>query len=174
MMRYAMTKGVQINTPIQVGFGSQALRIGIILTLTSFWPHPYALVVTQLLDSIGTGVNGMATMQITMVLTKDTSKFGLVFSIVNLCGFCRGALRNLISGFIVTATNYRIRLIFLLCPIALSIVFIYLLEVQSNPDQCVNKEKYQKEIPLSTASDIELNPEDIEAGSWGTKIVTVE
>jgi len=164
MMDYAMTKGVQVNTPIQVGFGSQALRIGIIITLTSFWPNPYALVATQLLDGIGAGVNGMATMQITMVLTKGTNKFGLIFSIVNLCGFCGGALSNLISGFIVTATSYRIGFVFLLCPIALSMVFICLLEVQSNPDQCADKEKDQKEIPLSTASDVELDPEDTEAG----------
>eukprot|EP00588_Corethron_pennatum_P001557 CAMPEP_0194284228 /NCGR_PEP_ID=MMETSP0169-20130528/27084_1 /TAXON_ID=218684 /ORGANISM="Corethron pennatum, Strain L29A3" /LENGTH=541 /DNA_ID=CAMNT_0039029993 /DNA_START=234 /DNA_END=1856 /DNA_ORIENTATION=- len=138
-MNYYVTKGTRINIPILIGFGSQALRIGLILVLSYYWPNEYALIATQLLDGLGAGVNGLATMLVTKFLTVGTNKFGLVFSVVNMSGFCGGALSNLISGFIVTATSYEIGFIFLLVPIVLSLLLINLLEVPTDWDRSAEK-----------------------------------
>jgi len=132
---YYVAKGVRINTPILIGFGSQALRIGIILVLSYLWPNEYALVATQLLDGLGAGVNGLGIVLITNLLTKGKNNFGVVFSIINICHFTGAALSNLISGFIVTATSYEIGFISLLCPILLSLILIILLEVPSDWDK---------------------------------------
>eukprot|EP00593_Proboscia_inermis_P014870 CAMPEP_0171305082 /NCGR_PEP_ID=MMETSP0816-20121228/14871_1 /TAXON_ID=420281 /ORGANISM="Proboscia inermis, Strain CCAP1064/1" /LENGTH=138 /DNA_ID=CAMNT_0011785629 /DNA_START=15 /DNA_END=431 /DNA_ORIENTATION=+ len=134
-----MKKGVRINIPILIGFGSQALRIGIILALTYTWSNPYALVATQLLDGIGAGVNGLAIMQLTKLLTNGTNNFGLAFSAINFCGFLGGALSNLISGLIVTATSYEIGFVWLLCPIMASLFFINLVAVPGSDHSKKNK-----------------------------------
>mmetsp|Transcript_39192 Transcript_39192/g.47137 ORF Transcript_39192/g.47137 Transcript_39192/m.47137 type:complete len:574 (-) Transcript_39192:96-1817(-) len=150
-MDYFVNTGVRINIPILIGFGSQALRIGIILILSYVWPNQYALVATQLLDGLGAGVNGLAILQVTKLLTSGTSKFGVVYSFIHFFGSCGGALSNLLSGFIVEATSYETGFIFLLCPIVVSLILINLLEVQADLKQFA--EEVDSNIDITIESD---------------------
>lgn len=131
MMDYLTKKGVRINIPVLIGFGSQALRIGIILAISHMGQHSCALVATEVFDGIGAGMTGLGIMQITKALTNGTNKFGVAFSLMNSSGFLGGALSNLISGYIVTSTGYETGFIVLLYPIFLSVLFINLLEVET-------------------------------------------
>lgn len=133
MMDYLQAKGLRINIPILIGFGAQAMRIVIILGLRYYWANPYAFVATQFFDGIGAGVNGLGAMQVTKALTNGTNRFGKAFSVVNFCGFAGGGISNVISGYIVTLTNYNTGFICLFFPILLSLLLVHIMTVETTP-----------------------------------------
>uniref|UniRef100_A0A7S0CGF3 Major facilitator superfamily (MFS) profile domain-containing protein n=1 Tax=Proboscia inermis TaxID=420281 RepID=A0A7S0CGF3_9STRA len=129
---YLLKAGYRINVPVFIGFASLPIRITSIVALAYFWPNPYALIATQVFDGIGAGVFGLAAMQITMLLTQGTGRFGVVFSLINATGLFGGAMSNLISGYIVDYASYQISFMVLGLAGFVALALVCLLSVPKN------------------------------------------
>jgi MFS family permease len=128
---FTNTLGRTINVPIMIGFGALIARICCILVLLNHFRNPYALLATQVFDGLGVGVNGLAILRVTKTLTENTNRFGLVFSIVNMCWAFGGALSMLVAGYLVDLTRYEIALASLLAPGVLCLIFLSVTKVQA-------------------------------------------
>ena len=130
MMDFFTNRGYRINVPIFIGYSLLIPRILIIFLLLKYWPNPYALVATQMIDGIGAGVNGLAVMKVTKDLTYGSNSFGVAIALTGAFEAFGAAMSNLCSGYVVTAVGYEAGFLFLLLPAVLCPILILTLKVK--------------------------------------------
>jgi MFS family permease len=112
-----------------IGFAVLPLR-GILYTFTS---NPYALIGIQLLDGIGTGIFGVVGVLVIADLTKGTGRFNLMQGALATATGIGASLSNLMTGYVVQATNYNVGFGLLAAIAGVALVFYGLLVPETKP-----------------------------------------
>eukprot|EP00548_Thalassiothrix_antarctica_P001946 CAMPEP_0194147090 /NCGR_PEP_ID=MMETSP0152-20130528/22514_1 /TAXON_ID=1049557 /ORGANISM="Thalassiothrix antarctica, Strain L6-D1" /LENGTH=479 /DNA_ID=CAMNT_0038847779 /DNA_START=70 /DNA_END=1509 /DNA_ORIENTATION=- len=135
-------KGCRINIPILIGFGSIIPRVGSIIVLLLVWPNRYALIATQLFDGLGAGVNGLAIIQVTQLLTEGTGRYGFAVSVMRSAHFFGSSLSNLLSGYLITLIGfYEAGFGMLGVAAIISVMFVQKMKIPSRTSQIEQAEK---------------------------------
>jgi MFS family permease len=85
-----------------IGFGVLPIR-GLLLTVVR---NPNALVITQILDGVATGIFGVVAVVTIADLARNTGRFNLMQGAMNTCVAIGGSLSNLISGFVAKSAGF--------------------------------------------------------------------
>jgi len=85
-----------------IGFGVLPIR-GLLLTVVR---NPSALVITEILDGVSTGIFGVVAVVIVADLARNTGRFNLMQGAMNTCVAIGGSLSNLIAGFVAKSVGF--------------------------------------------------------------------
>ena len=161
-MDFFTNRDYRINVPILIGFSLLIPRILIIFLLLKYWPNSYALVATQVFDGIGAGINGLALMKVTKVLTYGSNRFGVAFALANLSEALGAAMSNLLSGYVVTVYGYEEGFLFLLVPAVLSPILIFKVRVEVPDEKNYSTNDLPDDTDVEDANDDEISlPVDV-------------
>jgi MFS family permease len=136
-----------------IGFAVLPLR-GMLYTWTD---NPYALIAIQLLDGIGAGIFGVVGVLVIADLTKGTGRFNLMQGALATATGIGASLSNLMSGYVVQATDYNVGFGLLAAIAAVALAFNGLFVPETKPAAANDLDVLAPVVELRLANEASAN-----------------
>jgi MFS family permease len=111
------------KSTLLIGFGVLPIR-GLLLTVVR---NPSALVITEILDGVSTGIFGVVAVVIVADLARNTGRFNLTQGAMNTCVAIGGSLSNLIAGFVAKSVGFGTTFLLLTALAVVALLFFWTL-----------------------------------------------